>query len=292
MDFDYYNPQSVDSLANVIHELPNYALLAGGTDLLVKMKEKLLRPMPQNVVDIGGISALRTITEHDGYIRIGAAVNHTSLVKSALIQEKAVIVGEGAAQIGSPQIRNMGTIGGNICNASPAADVVPPLLVLDGQVVIVSRAGQREVPLTDVFKGPGRICLGAGEFISQINIRPIGTQEGASFLKFGKRKALAIALINGAVWIKVKKGIIDDVRIALGSVAPTPVRLYEVETWLIGKPANDEVFAKAGELAAQSIKPIDDVRCKASYRTRLARVLVYRNLMHALERAQRWCECE
>ncbi|HWR06073.1 xanthine dehydrogenase family protein subunit M [Sporomusa sp.] len=289
MEFAYYNPKSIQALVDTLSGLNNYALLAGGTDLLVKMKEKLLRPMPEAVVDINGIDSLQQITDEDGYLWIGPLVSHTDLTKSDLVNQKAVILAEAAGQVGSPQIRNKGTIGGNICNASPAADTVPALLALDAQVKLRSQGGFLELPLADVFKGPGRTCLVPGQFIAQIKVRQIQPDEGAAFLKFGKRKALAIAIINCAAWLKVSDGIISDTRIAFGSVAPTPIRLYELEKWLIGKQANAEVFTQAGEIAAQLLKPIDDVRSKASYRTRLARVIVFRALVTALERVEVGC---
>lgn len=292
MEFSYYNPKSIQALVDTLGGLHSYALLAGGTDLLVKMKEKLLRPMPEAVVDINGIDALHEITDEDDYLWIGALVRHTALTESALVNKKALILAEAAGQVGSPQIRNRGTVGGNICNASPAADTVPALLVLDAKVKIASEGGFQEMPLADVFQGPGRTCLLPGQFISQIKVQQIKPDEGAAFLKFGKRKALAIAIINCAAWVKIADGIISDTRIAFGSVAPTPIRLYELEKWLIGKPANAEVFAQAGVIAAQLIKPIDDVRSKANYRTRLARVIVFRSLVTALERVQVGCSCE
>ena len=292
MEFTYYHPKNIQSLVTTLSGLQNYALLAGGTDLLVKMKEKLLQPMPQAVVDINEIGKLQEITESEGYLWIGPAVSHTALTKSVLVNEKAVVLAEAAGQIGSPQIRNKGTVGGNICNASPAADTVPALLALDAMVEISDQSGRRHVALSEVFKGPGRTCLLPGQFISQIRLRTIQHNEGAAFLKVGKRKALAIAMINAAVWLKIANGIIDDVRIAFGSVAPTPIRLYELETWLIGKSANHGVFAQAGVKASQMIKPIDDIRCTADYRKRLAQIIIFRSLVTALGRAQGRCGCE
>ncbi|MBP2637112.1 MAG: ndhF 2 [Firmicutes bacterium] len=292
MEFAYYNPKNMQSLLDTLSSLQNYAVLAGGTDLLVKMKEKLLRPMPQAVVDINEIGDLKEIAEIDGYLWIGSAVSHTALTQSRLILEKAGVLAEAASQVGSPQIRNKGTVGGNICNASPAADTVPALLALNASVEISDQSGRRHVPLADVFKGPGKTCLLPGQFISRIKIRPVQRNEGAAFLKFGKRKALAIAMVNAAIWLKLADGVINDVRIAFGSVAPTPIRLYELEKWLVGKPAEKELFAQAGARAAQLIKPIDDIRCTANYRKRLAQVIVFRGLMSAWEQAEGRCRCE
>lgn len=292
MEFVYYNPKSVQELVDTLSGLQSYALLAGGTDLLVKMKEKLLRPMPEAIVDMNRIAGLQEIEEREGGLYIGALVSHNTAAESSLIKNKAGIIAEAASQVGSPQIRNMGTIVGNICNASPAADTVPALLVLDGIAEVVGHGGKQDIPLTDLFLGPGRTSLAAGQFISQIKIRQIQTGEGASFLKIGKRKALAIAVINCAVWLKIAQGNIEAVRIAMGSVAPTSIRLYAVEQWLVGKPANEQVFAQAGLMAAQMLKPIDDVRSTARYRTGVARVIVYRSLAAAFEKSQGRGNCE
>jgi carbon-monoxide dehydrogenase medium subunit len=292
VEFAYHNPKSVQELVETLNGLQSYALLAGGTDLLVKMKEKLLRPMPQAIVDMNRIEGLQEIEEQDGCLRIGALVSHNTAIESSLIKNKAGILAEAASQVGSPQIRNMGTIVGNICNASPAADTVPALLVLDGTAEVYGPGGRQDIPLTELFQGPGRTSLAAGQFISQIKVRQIQTGEGAAFLKIGKRKALAIAVINCAVWLKITQGAIEAVRIAMGSVAPTSIRLYAVEQWLVGKPANEEVFAQAGLMAAQMLKPIDDVRSTARYRTGVARVIVYRSLAAAFERSQGRVTCE
>lgn len=289
MEFTYYNPKSMQALVDTLQALPNYVILAGGTDLLVKMKEKLLRPMPQAVVDINGIEALREIREEGKSIKIGALVSHSELTKVPLINEKAIALAEAAAQVGSPQIRNRGTVGGNICNASPAADTVPALLALGARVKVSYQNGFLEMPLAEVFQGPGKTCLQPGQFISSIKVHSLQADEGAAFLKFGKRKALAIAMINCAVWLRLAGDAIRDVRIALGSVAPTPVRLYELEKWLQGRPASSEVFTEAGIKAAQWIRPIDDIRCTAGYRTRLARIIVFRSLAAAAERVQMRC---
>lgn len=292
MEFAYYNPKSVQELVDTLSGLQSYALLAGGTDLLVKMKEKLLRPMPEAIVDMNRIEGLQKIEEREECLRIGALVSHNTAAESSLIKNKAGILAEAASQVGSPQIRNMGTIVGNICNASPAADTVPALLVLDGIAEVYGNGGRQDIPLTDLFLGPGRTSLAAGQFISQIKIRQIQAGEGASFLKIGKRKALAIAVINCAVWLKIAQGAIAAVRIAMGSVAPTSIRLYTVEQWLVGKPANEQVFAQAGLMAAQMLKPIDDVRSTARYRTGVARVIVYRSLAAAFEKSQGRGTCE
>jgi carbon-monoxide dehydrogenase medium subunit len=292
MEFIYHNPKSIQELVTTLNSLENYALLAGGTDLLVKMKEQLLRPMPQAIVDINGIDSFKGIAASDGYIVIGSLVTHNELTKSSLVRQKALALLEAADQVGSPQIRNVATVGGNICNGSPAADTVPALIALDATVEIHSQNGQQEMPLKDIFTGPGKTCLLPGQFIAKVKVRPIHQNEGAAFLKFGKRKALAIAIINGAVWLRLEGNIISDVKIVLGSVAPTAVRLPAVEQWLIGKAAEPAIFAQAGAKAAAAIKPIDDVRCNAVHRKHLASIVVARCLAVAMTRAQERCNCE
>jgi carbon-monoxide dehydrogenase medium subunit len=292
MEFIYHNPKSIQELVTTLSSLENYALLAGGTDLLVKMKEKLLKPMPQAIVDINGIDSFKGIVASEGYIFIGSLVTHNELTKSSLVREKALALVEAADQVGSPQIRNVATVGGNICNGSPAADTVPALIALDATVEIQGQNGQQEMLLKDIFTGPGKTCLLPGQFISRVKVRQIQQNEGTAFLKFGKRKALAIAIINGAVWLRLEGNTISDVKIVLGSVAPTAVRLPEVEQWLIGKTAEEAAFAQAGARAATAIKPIDDVRCNAAHRTHLASIVVARCLAMALTRAQERCNCE
>lgn len=292
MEFAYHKPDSIQELIKTLSGLQGYALLAGGTDLLVKMKEKLLRPMPNTIVDMNQVSGLREIKEQEGWLWIGSLVSHSMAADSAIIKDKAIVLAEAAGQVGSPQIRNMGTIGGNICNASPAADTVPALLVLAAEAEVQGPGGRQEIALVNFFQGPGRTSLSAGQFISQVKIRQIEQGEGAAFLKLGKRKALAIAIINCAVWLKITAGSIAAVRIAMGSVAPTAIRLYEVERWLLGKRADESVFAQAGIIAGQMIKPIDDVRSTARYRSGVAKVLVFRSLAAAFARSQGRVACE
>ncbi len=283
----YFQPQTVEEAVNFLGKHPDTAkILAGGTDLFVKMKGRTIRPLPEVLVDISRIKSLREIAVEQGWLRIGPLLCHREISESALIKEKAAVLARAAGEVGSPQIRNRGTVGGNVMNASPAADTVPALLVLDAQVQIRGPEYGRVLALSDFFTGPGTTALLPGELIEAFKVRPIAPEEGTAFLKIGRRKALIISITNGAVWLRVEKGMIAAARIALGAVAPTPVRLEQVEKWLAGKPAGAQVFAEAGSMASKMISPIDDVRGKAVYRRSLAKVIVARCLQTAWEQVQ------
>ncbi|MFZ7102784.1 MAG: FAD binding domain-containing protein [Peptococcaceae bacterium] len=288
MNFNYFNPSNLSVFKDTVQKLAGYALVAGGTDLLVKMKEKIISP--PNLIDLSNLVELKGIRLSDGgYLDIGAMTTHVELVNSALVKKHARILAQAASQIGSPQIRNMGTVGGNIGNASPAADTAPALLVLDAKVNVDGITGCEEKDLYQIFKSPGSLKLRHGQVITKFKICTIKENEGAAFIKLGKRKALAISVLNCAVWLKVSQGHIANVRIALGSVAPTPLRLFEVEDWLLGKKIQTEVLETAARMAKDIIKPIDDIRSTAEYRKSIAEVTVLRGLKIALQEAQEEC---
>ena len=290
MEFNFYSPKSEEELSILLRQVEDYRLLAGGTDVLVRMKQHAISPA--NLVDLQKVTSLKYIRENAGFIEIGSMTTHSDIVNSALIREKAFALAEAAGEVGAPQIRNRGTVGGNICNASPAADTVPALLALGATIEVKSKDIAVQLPLSEVFLGPSKTCLRAGEYISKITLAPLASNEGAAFIKNGNRKAQAIAVINGAAWLQVNNGVINNVRVALGAVAPTPIRLYEVEKQLINKKANTEVFEEAAEMAALHIKPISDIRGGADHRLRLAKVLVRISLETALARVKEVCKCE
>lgn len=290
MQFNYHSPKSETELAALLNGMEDYCLLAGGTDVMVKMKEKLISP--RNLVDVSGIESLKGIRETADSLWIGPLVTHRELMDSPVMNKKTAALCLAASEVGSPQIRNAGTVGGNIGNASPAADTVPALLALDAKVQLNSANGAENLPLDKVFVGPGRTCLKPGQYIAGIHVSPVTAGEGAAFAKFGKRKALACSIVNGAAWVRVQGGVITAARIALGSVGPTPVRLYDTEKWLVGRKPEPAVFAEAGLQAEQSVRPIDDVRCTATHRGKLARVTVQRCLEAATKQAMEVCVCE
>ncbi len=284
MGFHYNAPASMSELLSGIKNADNCYFLAGGTDLVVKIKEGLIAP--EFVVDLGKIKELREIADAGLVIIIGATVTHSQLQKSPLIKKYAAVLASAAGQVGSPQIRNVGTVGGNICNASPVADTSPALLVLDGVVEVKGVNGNRNIPLKDFFVRPAVTVLEKGEFVTSIYIKKVQPGEGASFQKIGKRKALAISVTNAAVWLKKDGDKIADIRIALGAVAAKTIRIPAVEDQLKGLVFDQSVASKAGELAKASVKPITDLRSTADYRADVVDVIVEQAMCEAWAQAK------
>ena len=241
-------------------------VLAGGTDLMVQW-ESGLQPPPERAVGILGVPELRGIREDGDTVVIGAATTHWQLHTSPLVRQCLPALAASAVTVGGVQIQSLGTIAGNVANASPAGDLAPALLVTGGRVVVASLAGEREVPLAGFFLGYRRIDLKPEELIVRFVLpkAPPGHREG--FTKLGPRAAQAISKVMGAWRGKSSAGVVESFAVALGSMAPTAIRLTELEAWLPGRKVNkkllDEVEAKVGS----SLKPIDDIRSTAEYRS-------------------------
>ncbi len=249
--------------------------LAGGTDLVLRMKAGL--EQPQVVVNLKRIPDLRGIAPTaDGGVRIGALTTLRDVQRSALLQERYPAVVQAASLLASVQIRSFATVGGNLCNASPAADMPPPLLVYDAQVRLVSLTGERTLPLADFFTGPGQTVLRPGELLREIVLPP--PRGPATYLKLTPRAYMDIAVVGVAACLAVRDGVCEHVRIALGAVAPTPLRAVQAEAVLQGQPVTPTRIAQAAETAAGECSPIDDVRGSAWYRRRMVQVLTRRAL--------------
>ncbi len=252
-------------------------MLAGGTDLLVNMKQRTKEP--KYVISLKNLP-LAYIEEARGGVRIGAATKLRAIEKSILVREKLPVLHEAVKAIGSVQIRNMATLGGNICNASPAADSAPALLVLDAKARIVGPDGEREVPIEGFFLGPGKTCLARGEMLKEVFVPYTPPGYSGAFLKIG-RTSMDIAKINIAVLLKVVDGIVEDCRIALGAVAPTPMRVKRAEEFLRGKELSEEALREAGEIVSQEIRPITDIRATAEWRREVSKVLTRDAILRA-----------
>jgi CO/xanthine dehydrogenase FAD-binding subunit len=284
--FDYFAPQSFKDAASLLHRYGNKAkLLAGGTDLSLRLERRVVDPGV--VVDLKKIRALRGIKLNRKGLTIGALTLMDEIASSPSVKGRYAIVADAAAVVGSIQTRSRATVGGNLCNASPAADTAPALMALAARARIASSQRQREVPLEEFFLGPGKTCLQANELLREIFIPSPALRSGSSFQRC-TRTVMDIALVNCAVFVSLasKQEVISDVRIALGAVAPTPIRAKPAETFLIGKIADQDAIEKAAELAAAGVSPIDDVRSSAAYRRQMARVLTRRALEAALNRAR------
>jgi carbon-monoxide dehydrogenase medium subunit len=254
--------------------------IAGGTDIVVKMKKEVLAP--EILVSIGHLPELKKIEYVPGKgVVIGAGVTHNEVQNSKILQQKYLSVCEAAHQMANNQVRNLGTIGGNISNAVPSADMPPILIALDTTVKIVGSKKERTLPLEDVFKGPNQTVLEHDELITEFVI-PDGSFTGSTYLKFGLRASGALAVVGVAASVQMEGGVIKDARIVLGAVSPVPLRAKEAENLLKGKQASEELFEEAGVIASGECRPISDIRASAEYRRDMVRVFTRRALLKAV----------
>jgi CO/xanthine dehydrogenase FAD-binding subunit len=282
--FELALPRSIDEALRILSERGSEAkLLAGGTDLLPQLKNGLLKPAC--VVDLSGVERIRTLKADAGGLHVGAAVTARTLERDATTQKTYTSLAESGALIGSVQVRNLATLGGNLCNAAPSADMAPPLLALDAEAVIVGPKGERRVPLTDFFTGVRRTVLAADEILLEIVVPAPDPRSGGHYLRHTPRRELDIAVVGVASQLTLSNGVCSKARIALAAVAPVPLRARAAEQALEGKPVTPEAIERAAELALGAAKPISDQRGSAEYRRHLVRVLTRRTLRTALTRA-------
>jgi CO/xanthine dehydrogenase FAD-binding subunit len=285
--FDYYAPGTLDEAVALLHQMRDARPVAGGTDIVVQMKEGRTKfPYPQMIVSLDRIAELKGIdfSEKDG-LSIGAATTMADIAASPVVRQRYQALAEGAGVVGSWQTMNMGTIGGNVCNAAPSADTAPPLLALEAQAVIVGPTGRRTIPLGDFFRGPGLTTLGPGELLAEIRLPAPPASTGSAYQRHTPRKQMDIAVVGVGVALTVSGGSIANARVSLGAVAPTPIRSPTAEAALEGQPPSQEVFARAAEAAAVECRPIADVRGSAEFRRHLVKVTTARMLSRAAERA-------
>lgn len=276
--FQYLAPRSLEDALEILGEKPqDTKVLAGGTDVLVQMKEEGLRPAL--VVDIGVLDRLRGIREKEGFVCIGPLTTHWDLAHDQLIQRHGMALAQGASRVGSPQIRRRGTIGGNIANASPAADTIPPLMVLGAEIQISSAQGSRWERADSFMVSPSETVLKPQELITEVRFPHKNRRHRSQYEKFGSRNALSIAVASVAVASTVEEsGRLTDVKIALGSVSPTVVMAPEVEALLEGEVLESGLVARAAASVGQACCPIDDIRGTIWYRRQLVGALLSRIL--------------
>ncbi|PJF49091.1 MAG: hypothetical protein D6709_10785 [Chloroflexi bacterium] len=283
---DYFIPDSLDrALALLAAHQDKARVIAGGTDLIVEFDRKL-RP-PCALIDISRLPNLDAIRlDADGWIHLGPLVTHNDVVASALCVSRALPLAQACRQVGAPQIRNRGTVAGNLITASPANDTITALMALDAQVTLRSLRGERSMALANFYTDVRRTVMQPDEMLTDIAFRALQPNQRGAFLKLGLRQAQAIAVVNCAVVLTLSDdGRMDDARIALGAVAPTIIRAPEAERWLVGRMPDEEALRSAAELAAQAARPIDDIRSSAEYRRDAVAVLVRRALSTALAAA-------
>jgi len=282
--FDYLRPETISELKKDLSN-PGARVLAGGTDIVPKMRQGVFSASV--LVDASRVITLDFIEDQGKEVVIGALTTHQKLTDSALIKNVNPALTAAAESVGCIQTRCRGTLGGNIANASPAADTVPPLLIYDADLLLQSLEGERILPLESFLKGPGETVIKPGEFIHSVSFSPLAGSWGSVFLKIGKRSGMAISVVNvSAAIVLDDEGIIRDARIALGAVAPTVIRCRETEKSLIGKEPSPDLFKNASEICRKEITPITDIRSTEEYRIHSAAVIARRGLEQAVDQAR------
>ena len=284
--FEYFSPTTLAEAISLLSQHgSNARALAGGTDLLIRMKRK--QWTPRAVVSLRCVPGLRDISLN-GELRLGAAVTLNDLIRSPIIREHYPVLAQTASKMAGVQVRNLATVGGNLCNASPAADTAPPLIALNARAVIVGKNGERVVPLDEFFIGVGKSALAPDEVLREILV-PRDAALTASYVKIEHREAMDIAIVGVGVALKIansksRVSNCEDVRIVLGAVAPTPLRAKRAEEVLRGKALTEEHIREAARVAVTEAQPIDDVRGSAWYRREMVELLTRRQLGAMAER--------
>lgn len=275
-DVAYVRPGTLEETLAFLQERgENSKVIAGGTDVMVELRSGVMES--GCLVDISGLSELKGIKEKEDVLFIGSSVTMSEILFSDVVARLAPALQKAAHAFGSRQIRNMATIGGNICRASPAGDTLPVLYAQDAEVELISSSSFRRVPLHNFIRGPGETALETGEVLRGLWIKKTPGLGVHRFEKVGNRKVLAVSIVSLAALLSLSDtGIIENACLAWGSVAPTVVRSAAVEQSLRGKPLTAETLEQAFPLVQQAISPIDDIRASAAYRRRVAVGLLFR----------------
>jgi carbon-monoxide dehydrogenase medium subunit len=309
--FDYLKPKTLEEALSLLNQYGEKAsLIAGGTDVLVMIKQKTIAP--DVLISLHGIAGLDKI-QYNGNLKIGPMVTHRTIEKSVLIRKEFSALADAADVLGSIQIRNVATVGGNLCTAAPSADTAPPLLVLAAQLKLKDTKSVRTIPIDQFFTGSGETALERGEILTEILIPKPLPNTGSAYWKHQRRQALDLPILGVAVLLSLNKATVtcsnilctttpistllhsleeDDlvckeVRIALGVAAPTPMRAVKAENLLRGKKMSDELLEEVAVMAAQEAQPRDSIRGEAWYRRDMIKVLVKRMAMKSIERVLR-----
>lgn len=284
--FEYFEPATLAEAVALLGRCDGRAsVLAGGTDLLVEIKEHVRRPdYVVNIKRIPGMDAL----SYDAKVglRFGALVTSRAIEISPVVQEKYPGLLQAVRELGSIQVRNRATIVGNICRASPSADTLPPLIADGASARIFGPAGDRKVALEDFFTGPGRTVLERDELVTEITIPPPPPRTGKIYIKHGRRKAMELATVGVAVSLTLEDDACREARIALGAVAPTPIRARQAEALLRDRAISERLIETAAQAAMAEVLPISNVRASAEYRRQMVGVLTKRALTHAIATAR------
>lgn len=277
--FAYHRPTSIEEACRILAHEPGAAVLAGGTDLMVHLRQPWRGKRPPAVVNVKRIAGLGEIEVTETAIRLGALASLTALTEHPVIRTEYPVLPFTARFMGSPAIRNLATVGGNLCNASPAADLPPVLMALDAEIGIVGPGGgARRLPLEGFFRGPGQTVLAPGELLTWVEFPRRRPPWPIRYERLDVRRAMDIAIVGAALSVGREAGRGREARVALGAVAPTPVRILEAEVVLETEGLTDAAIGRAAELCMAAARPITDVRATAEYRREMVGALVRRGL--------------
>ena len=290
IDRTYLEPADLEQALSMLAANQGLRIVAGGTDLVVAARSGKAS-LPERLIAIHRLKELAGIhLDRGGGLRIGALTTHGDLEISDTVRDSWTALSDASALVGSPATRHMGTVGGNVCNASPAMELGSPLLVFDATIELASAGGVHGVPFSSLVTGPGRTSAHPGELLIAVVLPPLqgSGRAGSAYVRLEYRQAMEIAIVGAAAVVRLDdRDRCIDARVALTAVAPTCVRATETEEMLRGKVLDSELLKHAADAAAASARPIDDVRASADYRSAMVPVLVRRALTTALDRAQR-----
>ncbi len=277
MEIEVISPRTIDEVLEILEKKrEGLRILGGGTDLVVRIKERTIRP--KYLLDLSKVDELHFIEDRGDYIAIGSTVKIGELLESDLIKSSAPVLYEAAKVFGSPQIRNLATIGGNIGNSSPVADTMPALYVHGASLILKRKGGEREIPIEEFQTGPGTNILMEDELIFEVRVPKVKENEKGFFFKLGQRKALIIAKVSVAALLELDGKTVKNARVALGAVAPRVIRAPKTEEFLIGRELDEETMREAAHIAASESSPITDLRSTESYRRYMVGSLLYKGL--------------
>ena len=281
--FEYLAPKTIDEALSLLSQYKEKAkVIAGGTDVVPQLKRREIKA-PQYIVDLKGIPGLDYIKYDEvGGLTLGALATIHAVETSPIIREKFSILFQAAQSMTSPQVRNRGTIVGNICNAVPSADTATALLTLEAKLKLISQQSERMVNIEDFFTGPNQTVLADEEILQEIQIPSLPPHAKGIYLKLTPRRSMDLAIVGVAVVVIPEDGLCNDIRIALGAVAPTPIRVKRAEGILKGQRFNEQLMEKAAQTAAEESRPIDDQRASAEYRREMVKVLTRRAMEQAI----------
>ena len=285
---NYINATSIDEVLKILSEKKERArIVAGATDLILEL-ERGVRTGIDTLIDVTRIPGLDQITlDEDGIIHLGPLVTHNHCATSKLIRERAYPLARAAWEVGAPQIRNRGTVAGNLITASPANDTITPLIALNASVTLASTRGERTILLKDFYTGVRKTVMQVDEMLVDISFPAMTKTQRGTFIKLALRRAQAISLVNVAIVLDLKAASVKSASITFGAVAPTIVHAPEAEAFLVGQKLTDEVIAQTADLAKNATHPIDDIRSSAAYRHEMVKVITSRGLKSIKEKTER-----